>query len=575
MRIFSLLLTLVVVSGCSATTNEEVVSKDEARNLAGGADLGRDFCAEYRWYGDGICDSFCPMADTEDCGAIRNIDGEGPTVCVGVRGNGQLITAHFASLARIIEHHGLISGVAGGSSGSITSFLLESIQMHPAVRCEGCSNEEQAARAALLFKSFQGYFGELARSDEGLAIQQAAGIYGEVQAGGIESLLDSDPSQGVAALQTILESETFAGLINPEVIALLESSPDPVFHARDIVQALASAAEFNADDPVIFVRPGVISFETFADRIGRVGSFYAGYAPADAAAMDQFLADCASESRGLTWAEAAALPASNGRCGDTFGALVREFRTELLEDEAAYRSRIHDPVGGELHALISTSVLEGAAIEEWEEARWLYEEAAEFDFDVDFNDVKFGYWGAEEDLARVAANSYGFGDDKTRRFTSLGEANWRVPLSFSPAEPGLTRALELPDGRVSAGGWSDLHPTLVLRNMGCEQVFYLTRQGSGGGFATDVARLLGMSPDQHFELYDLENRWSAYAISVAEADGVWCTDWNAQNATDLMSVENDAYHAPFEARDPRLLEGGYENTSTSLGLPGCTAGVSR
>ena len=53
--------------------------------------------------------------------------------CLGIRGNGQLVTAHFASMSRIIEHYCLASGISGGSSGSISSFLLDSIQMNPAV----------------------------------------------------------------------------------------------------------------------------------------------------------------------------------------------------------------------------------------------------------------------------------------------------------------------------------------------------------------------------------------------------------------------------------------------------------
>lgn len=569
-----LILSALVLAFAGCSNETEAVDKDEAAMLNGGADLGRDFCDEYEWYGDGVCDTFCPRADVMDCGDIRNIDGEGPTLCVGVRGNGQLITAHFASLARIIENHGLIDGVAGGSSGSITSFLLESIEMNPHVRCDDCSAEEQAARAALLFKSFQGYFGELLQTEEALAIQQVAGIYAQVQMQGVESLLESDPTAGVAALQQILESPDVAALINPEVPQLLASSPDPEYHARDIVGALAGAASFNADSPLILVRPGVIDFGAFAARIGRIGSFYAGYAPADGAAMEAYLAACATPSRGMTWGEAAQLPADGGSCGEAFSALVTGFRAELLADESAYASRIDDPIGAEIHALISTSVLENDAVDAWTAARTSYQNAEGFDLNVSFDDVKFGYWGAAEDLTTVEENIYGFADSKTARFTSLGSPSWREALTFSPAEPGLARALELPDGRVSAGGWSDLHPTLVLRNMGCEQVIYVTRQGGESGFAQGVAGLLGMSGDDSFDLYDLSNRRSSYSRSVSEADGVWCTDWNNQSATDLLGVEADAYNAPFEVRDARLFEAGYDNASERVGLPGCSAGVS-
>ena len=570
-RLVLALSCLSLLVSCASDT--EAVDKEEAARLNGGADLGRDFCEEFEWYGDGICDTFCQRADTMDCGSIRNIDGEGPTVCVGVRGNGQLITAHFASLARIIEHYGLISGVAGGSSGSITSFFLESIEMNPAVRCDSCTPEEQAARAALLFKSFQGYFGVLATSDEALAFQQVGAVYAQVQMAGVESLLESDPTMGVSALQTILESPDVQALINPEVVQLLATSPDPEYHARDIVDSLANAADFNADSPLILVRPGVLNFEALAARLGRVGSFYAGYAPTDAAAMETWLSDCATPSRGMTWGEAAALSSSGGTCGEAFGALVTDFRAEITANESMYASRIDDPIGGEIHALISTSVLEGGAVDEWNAARQSYLNAEGFDFNVDFNEVKFGYWGAADDLNTVEENIYRFNDAKTARFTSLGSPAWREALAFSPAEPGLARALELPDGRVSAGGWSDLHPTLVLRNMGCDQVIYVTRRGQESGFAMGVAGLLGMDADQSSALYDLSSRSSAYSISVAEAEGVWCTDWNNQSATDLVGVEADAYNAPFEVRDARLMDAGYENTTNRAGFAGCSVGV--
>ncbi len=568
---FGLVLTL---AGCASETSMlDEVDKEEAARLSGGADLGRDLCAEYDWYGDGVCDTFCPQADVRDCGEIRNIDGEGPTVCVGVRGNGQLISSHFASLARIIEHHGLISGVAGGSSGSITSFLLESVEMNPAVRCEDCSAEEQANRAALLFKSMQGYFGELAVSEEALAFQQLGAVYAQIQAMGVEGLLETDPDAGVEALRTVLESDDVRALLNPEVLELLASSPDPVYHAQDLVSALAGAASFNADSAIILVRPGVLSFEALAGMFGRVGSFYAGYAPTDAAAMESFLSSCATPSRGMTWREAAALPAEGGTCGEAFGALVRGYRAEVAAG-GDYASRVDEPIGAHVHALISTSVLQGDAVQRWEAAREAYRQAEGFDLAIDFDDVKFGYWGAAEDIAAVQRNTYGFWDDKTLRFTSLGPATWREALSFSPAEPGLARALELPDGRVSAGGWSDLHPTLVLRNMGCEQVIYVTRRGPPSRFGNAVAGLLGMTETQQGDLYDLANPESSFTRSLEEADGVWCTDWDSQSPTDLVSIEADAYNAPFEVRDARLFEGGYENATPWLDLTGCTVGFS-
>src|SRR5574338_1035238 len=84
-------------------------------------------CAAEEGAGD---EAQCQGAKCDDVDDDENADRR---VCAAVRGNGQLIFAHFASLARITEHYGPLWGSAGGSSGSITQFLLESIQMNPAV----------------------------------------------------------------------------------------------------------------------------------------------------------------------------------------------------------------------------------------------------------------------------------------------------------------------------------------------------------------------------------------------------------------------------------------------------------
>lgn len=570
MRELICLSLALALTGC-ADPDAGSVTKEEAAELGGGADLGRDFCQEFGWYGDAECDTFCARPDP-DCANLRNVDGVGPTLCVGIRGNGQRVTAHWSALARIIEHYGLIDATAGGSSASITAFLLESIEMNPHVTCADCSPEEQAARAALLFKSLQGYIGVLSVSEEALAFRTVAEIYGRIQSDGVETLLESDPTAGVAALSAILENEDLRTLVNPEVLALLRDSPVPEYHARDIIDSVANAASFDASDPTIFVRPGVLSFAGVALSVGRVGSFYAGYEPVDGAAMERFLGACATPSRGMTWAQAAALPAGAATCGDVFSGLLTQFRDAVRVGD--YPSRIDDRVGGRIHTLISTSVLTGDAIDVFEAARAQYLAGETVEWTSDFDDVLYGYWGAEEDLARVGENPFGFRDGKTAKFHSLGAASWLEALSYSPAEPGLARALELPDGTVSAGGWSDLQPTLVLRSLGCEQVIYLTRRGGNSTFGVGVATLLGRNDDDHASIFDPYNPASGFATSVADADGVWCTDWDTPPFMDLAAMEATGYDAPFEIRDPRFGEdGAYENISQDLGLLGCSVGV--
>ncbi|HJL03637.1 MAG TPA: hypothetical protein RMH85_29825 [Polyangiaceae bacterium LLY-WYZ-15_(1-7)] len=599
--------------GDPSTGPTSPVSKDEVADL-GAADDGVDYCARYGWYDDSVCDTFCPLPDP-DCGddeAARCLaldasspapdreacctsasypycaaasplvsqDGEGPTLCVGIRGNGPRITSHFGGLARLYEHYGLFDGAAGGSSGSISTFLVESVQMNPAVRCAGCSPWEQGARAALLLKSLRGYFGVLAGSDEGNAIQTLLALKAEADERDLQGLLERDPTAGVAAVRDLLGSPDLQALVNPELLALLAESPDPAFHAQDVLDSLANAASFTADDATIFVRPGVIDFAAFARRLARVGSFYAGYAPADPARMARFLDQCGYESRGMTWSEIVALPTAEGEtCGALFEGMASDFREALLADEGAYPSRADDRIGAHLPTLVTTGVIEGAAVDTWEAARADYLAAeADFTWDVDFDDVRVGWFGAEDDLARVASNPRGYEDLKTAKHRSLGALTWGEVLSYSPAEPGLARALELPGdaehgAQVSVGGWSDLQPVLVLRNLGCEKVVYLTRRGGSAGFASDVATLLGMDAEESAALLDLGGE-SAYTASLEEAAGVWCTDWDAPPVQDLEAMFADGYGAPFETGDPWLQSyDGYPGIVGSTGLPGCTPRV--
>lgn len=533
------------------------------------------------------CDSGSDSSpEGEDCGGAKcdaTDDGKDAeafvpqSYCMGVRGNGQLITAHFASMSRIIEHYGLPSGVSGGSSGSISSFLLESTLMNPAVTSCGdvaCGDAEQAARAALLLKSLQGYALVLAGTSEANSISQLIPVAQQAAAADIAGLAETDPQAAYDALSQLLSSEDIRDLVNPEVLGLLQNSPNRDFHVRDIAGALAGLASFEANDPKILVRPGVIDFAAAAEKFGRIGSFYAGYGTYDADGFESFMDACATPGLGLSWTEVAALPMGDGgrSCGEGFGALATTWREDFVRNEDAYRSRIDDEVGDALPALISTSVITGSSVERWAAARDGYFAAENFEIGVDFADVKFGYFGAREDLETAQRNSAGFDDVKTQKFHAIGPATWRTALSYSPAEPGLARALELPDGTVSAGGWSDLHPTLVLRNMGCDNVVYITRTDvEVGGFADGVATLLGMDDQTRTALYDLDAD-SSIAASVADADGVWCTNWNDVPATDIAAVSDDSYNATLITEDPSFTMGAqaYEGIDPGYQAAGCS-----
>lgn len=508
-----------------------------------------------------------------------NNDGKGDqsgdvTMCAAVRGNGQLIPAHFGSLARIVEHYGPIHAVAGGSSGSITSFLLSSIQASPLVLdCNGerCSDRERADRIALMLKSFQGYLEYLTTTDEATAIQAAAPIVQQVREQGISETLAEDPDAATEALLGILEQDDLVDAVNPEIISLLRDSPNPEYHARDILASIEGFGNFSADDPKILVRPGLLNFGELADRLAVVASFYAAYGPADNEAMEAWLNDCAASGRSRTWSAIRSMPAGKSTCGEQFSTLLAQYDDVFMTDDAAM-NRVQDNVGTYMPALVSTSVLTGDAVGAWEDARAQYLAAEDPTLDVNFADVRFGYWGNAESVDALTDKTTKRDDLKSQMAMSLRTATWREILSYSPAEPGLARALNITDETVSAGGWSDLHPVLVLKDIGCDKVVYVTRTDPESNFALGVAGLLGMDADAQEALYDLDNPESSFARSIDAADAVWCTNWNDIESTDVEAVVTDAYNARMITDDEFFTdaENAYDNITNEGGIAGCS-----
>jgi hypothetical protein len=511
--------------------------------------------------------------------------------------------AHFAALARIVEHYGPIDGMAGGSSASITTFLYESMRMHPALSTCGaaeCTSAQRAERLALLLKSVLGYASEVASSEDAVSVRELAVVGGRIKAEfdrqGIGALLSTDGAEAARRLAAVLSSPDLRSIVSPTALRMLTDSADPAFAAREVYTSAMTLGAFSVPNNRLFFRPAILNFDSAARLFGRVGDFYAGYGPADASGMAALLDACAAGARGRTWDEVAAMAARGAAgdgatvtCGAMFSKLVRAFRDRVRSEEGRYPSRIDEKVGaGSFPKLISTSVLEGPAADAFREAhaRYLRGEfpdnaqdpaAAAIPFSVRFEDVKFGYWGADPDLARVASNPMGYDDRKTAKFTSLGDRSWREVLATSPAEPGLAPLVPMHDGRVSAGGWSDLAPVLVLKNMGCERVVYVQREGDESPFAVRIAQELGLKEADYTDLFDLAAPESGYARSVAEADGVWCTNWNSFSDFQFAEMAKDAYDAPLEARQGwsgLSSASPYANVQTRVGRPGCTPGVS-
>ena len=65
-----------------------------------------------------------------------------------------------------------------------------------------------------------------------------------------------------------------------ELIELLRTSPDPLFHAEDILEA--SGGDFSVNnDPLVFIRPYLLNFRALVEAVDVAASFYAGLAPID------------------------------------------------------------------------------------------------------------------------------------------------------------------------------------------------------------------------------------------------------------------------------------------------------
>lgn len=64
---------LLALSGCaSEVSDEEPITRENARAMIGKFDVGVDYCDLYGWYADGVCDDFCVEPDP-DCGTCAAI----------------------------------------------------------------------------------------------------------------------------------------------------------------------------------------------------------------------------------------------------------------------------------------------------------------------------------------------------------------------------------------------------------------------------------------------------------------------------------------------------------------------
>jgi hypothetical protein len=502
-------------------------------------------------------------------------------VCVAIRGNGELIFAHFPALARMAEHFGPFEGVAGGSSGSISSFLTESMHMHPLLHtCSSgpCTREEAGARLALMYKSIDGFLvaaGKYLLHDTITALNDIVVAMGDH----VDDLIAQEKE--IEAWGLLLpELKDLGELINQEPLDLVKNSRNPKKHIREVWDSIKHSLSFNASNPMILVRPGMANFTGLAKDFGDLGNFFAGYGTFDTDAWQLYFNNCAMQGRGKNPDKVAAMPMPDSQtCGGFLQNMAQKWiKASLPLPEESTKNRIYDRIGEHFRTLAITSVITGAAATEFKTAKANYfNDATDWVPGVDFDDIKAGYWGKNSDTQKVVVNPNSFPDLKTKKAMVLPHSLWKDVLSISPAEPGLSRGLEIPDTSVvSAGGWADLAPVLALKNVGCEHVVYITRQGQESSFAQGVSKLLGSSEEQRQKLFDLGDPTSSFSLSLKEAAGVYCTDWDSYSVfSDPDGLVEDAWNAPFEVHDSSLVPvwGPVHGTTTHAGLPGCTPGV--
>jgi len=488
--------------------------------------------------------------------------------CAAIRGNGELMPAHWGAMSSIVEDEGMPSAMAGGSSASITMFLLESLSLNPLPQ----NNTERA----LLIKSFQGYLEALSQTPEGKAIQALL-----ADKGAFQSILALGPQltealkkpenaallqKHLGSLQTLLQSKDLKDIVNPEfalyvqrTVVLSQQKDSSMaaltqYRSSQIMHAIKNFGKFDADtDKTLFVRPGLLNFSKLSQILGQMGDFYAGYNMDSAAGkqiqkmMRDFLNLCAPKSKNLSWRE---LNQQEPSCRNALGAAVLTYRNSATST----KSRANESVGAHIPAFATTSVLSGSAVNQFTKLYVDYQTTVDpnfGDFTTDNANLRFGYWGDSAALSKIEnkfnTDSEYKNDPKSQKFLSLGQTAWSQVLATSPAEPGLSRIVALSKTQLSAGGWSDLHPVMILKAFGCDNIIYVTRKGEESKFARGVfRRLVNANESVMSDFYSMTNPQSSIMRSQKNAAQIKCTDWNSFDVLkDINGLIEESMRAPM------------------------------
>ncbi len=498
----------------------------------------------------------------------RTVAQSQPNYCIALRGNGELQPAHWGALAQTIEKFGIPSAMSGGSSATISMFLVESMAFNPAVEAQ--SESVQKTSYAFMLKSLVGFFSELRQTPLYSDVEKLVGTAKDFS----KSTALEDLQKAVAAGQfqtamKIYNDAVSSAVVDPETTdalkrAVLERDlPRATFLISELRETARVFGKFNAEtDDNLFFRPGIVNFEKAAELFGRISGFYSaeGSRPL-AEAWSELLKTCSADSEGKLWQE---IVTKNPECSTQFQAM---FKSYFMSNASNFKAEDRI-IGRRFEVYPSTSVLVDSAVTDFKRAKANYRSSMDAHFGKNFKisnpeDVRFGYWG-KTDRLRAIQSKLDPSDEKARRFFPLGPATWKQVLALSPAEPGLSPIKEFRNqaGKVyaSAGGWSDLHPVDLLKAAGCSDVVYITRKGVESSFAQGIARRL-MGEDTRYKLYDSENVSSSFNRSIRNATSVLCTNWNAYNVkTQAAALIENSYRSPIidAAKKP------------AKQIPGCT-----
>lgn len=538
-----------------------------------------------------------------------------PKLCAAIRGNGGHLMAHFGGLAAVIENYGLVDGISGGSSAAVSVFFYESMIANPLLWTCGsrrCTEEEVRPRLALMLKSIMGGVEATIDLAGGQSIIDGFGKPGEKQES-MGEMLDflkngfDNPGKGPLRRRIIqriadrvmsgklyeFEDTPVGRLINDNhKNSLRNYGLHMTPHRRWEILLAAQGLDFNTEDVSLFFREGLLDYDQLVNIIGRVGDFFANRGPIDPRVWStMFSPNCVQASQGLTWKEME--QSSVGKsCAQVFKQGYKNYiQTTLVTHYQP--SRLREPVGHHMKTLVSNSVIIGEGVTKYKRAYQQYrnlvengpscanydsgyprfrQAMAKIPFQLNFLDeVRYGYWGQKADLEEVEKGIASRKDDmKSSLFINLGTQSWEYILRRSPAEPGLSKLVPMGDQMYSSGGWSDLHPMPVLKDIGCEKVIYITRTNKvDSEYGQGIVKLFNIPEDVNDKLYNLYNPESSTSKALRLADAVVCSNWNSFGPMQFFDHFANSYKAPIATENAEL-KAKTRNLLTEP-LPGCVA----